>query len=155
MPEGSVAFVVDASPDRVWSLLSDMHRVGECIPEVEGVEHLDDGRTRWDLRVKLGPFSQAIAVTTETLDQVPPFHGKFRGEAHQLEMIGTVDLTPEGPRTKVVYSMSVRAKGPLSRILDGFIRSRLRTQTEEFAENMKRALQAESRHNRNRSTPQS
>lgn len=136
-----VSFEVDAPIDRVWPFLSDMRQVGRCIPGVEDVEVLDDRRARWDLRVRMGPLSQSMRITTETVEQVPPQHGKFRGNADLVELIGTIDLTPAGPRTKVVYTMSVSAKGPLSRILDNFIRSKLKAQTEEFAANVKRALE--------------
>lgn len=144
MPEGMVSFEVDAPIDRVWPFLSDMRQVGRCVPGVEGVEVLNDRSARWDLRVRIGPLSQSMQITTETVEQVPLHHGKFRGNADLLEIIGTIDLTPTGLRTKVVYTMSVSAKGPLSRILDNFIRSKLKAQTEEFAANVKRALEGES-----------
>jgi uncharacterized protein len=141
MPERTVSFEVGAPPERVWAFLSDMREVGRCVPGVEQVELLDDRRARWSLRVKVGPMAQTIQITTETLEQVPLRHGKFRGEADMLEIIGTIDLTPAGHGTKVVYTMTVAPKGPLARIMDNVIRSRLQSQTEEFALNVRRALE--------------
>jgi uncharacterized protein len=141
MPEGTVSFEVRATPERVWAFLSDMREVGRCVPGVEGVEVLDDRRARWSLRVKVGPVAQTMQITTETLEQVPLRHGKFRGEAELLEIIGTIDLAPAGHRTKVVYTMTVTAKGPLARIMENIIRSQLQAQTEEFALNVRRALE--------------
>jgi len=37
--------------------------------------------------------------------------------------------------------MAVQAKGPLARIMDNFMRSKLKSQTEEFAANVKKALE--------------
>jgi hypothetical protein len=38
--------------------------------------------------------------------------------------------------------MAVNAKGPLARIMDNFIRTRLKAQTEAFAARVKQALEA-------------
>jgi len=141
MPEGKIEFDVMAPVEQVWSFLSDLRKMGHCVPGVENVELLDEKRARWDLKVKIGPLSQMIRVMTETLEQVPLRRGRFRGEADNLDIIGTIELAPAGEATKVVYTMAVTAKGPLSRIMDNFIRTRLKSQTEEFAANVKRALE--------------
>jgi carbon monoxide dehydrogenase subunit G len=142
MPEGKVEFEVIAPIEQVWSFLSDLRKVGPCVPGVENVEVLDEKRARWDLKVKIGPLSQTIRVLTETLEQIPLRRGRFRGEAENMDMIGTIELAPAREATKVVYTMSVTAKGPLSRIMDNFMRTRLKSQTEEFAANVKRALES-------------
>lgn len=141
MPEGTVEFEVTAPVERVWSFLSDLRKVGGCVPGVENVEVLDEKRARWDLKVKIGPLSQTMRVMTETLEQVPLRHGRFRGEADNLDVIGTIDLASAGERTKVTYTMAVTAKDPLARIMDNFMRTRLKSQTEEFATNVKRAIE--------------
>jgi len=141
MPEGTVSFEVAAPIDRVWAFLSDMRRVGGCVPGVQSVEVLDANRARWNLKVKIGPLSREFVVLTETLEQVPLQHGRFRGESDNLDMIGTIDLAPLGDATKVTYTMAVQAKGPLARIMDNFMRSKLKSQAEEFAANVKKALE--------------
>jgi carbon monoxide dehydrogenase subunit G len=141
MPEGTISFDVQAPVERVWAFLSDMRGVGTCVPGVQSVEIIDDKRARWNLQVKIGPLSQAVQVLTETTDQIPLKHGKFRGTADNMEMIGTIDLEPAENGTRVTYTMAVQAKGPLARIMDNFLRSRLKAQTEEFAANVRRALE--------------
>jgi len=37
--------------------------------------------------------------------------------------------------------MTVQAKGPLARIMDNFMKTRLKGQTEEFATNVKKSLE--------------
>ncbi len=78
---------------------------------------------------------------TETLEQVPLKHGKFRGQAENMDITGTIDLTPDGKSTKITYTMAVQAKGPLARIMDNFMRTRLKAQTEEFATNLKKSIE--------------
>jgi len=141
MPEGTVAFDVKAPVEKVWSFLSDMRQIGRCVPGVESVDVLDATHARWTLTVKIGPLSQTIKVLTETLEQVPLRRGRFRAEAENIDMMGTTELTPAGNGTKIVYTMVVNAKGPLARIMDNFMRTKLKSQTEEFAANVKRALE--------------
>ena len=140
MPEGTVAFDVNAPVEKVWFFLSDMRQVGRCVPGVESIEVLDATHARWTLTVKIGPLSQTMKVLTETLEQVPLRRGRFRAEAENLDMIGTIDLAPAGNGTKIIYTMAVNAKGPLARVMDNFMRTKLKSQTEEFAANVKRAL---------------
>ena len=141
MPEGTVAFEVNAPVEKVWSFLSDMRQVGRCVPGVESVEVLDATHARWTLTVKIGPLSQTIKVLTETLESVPLRRGRFRAEAENIDMMGTTELTAAGKGTSIVYTMVVNAKGPLARIMDNFMRTKLKSQTEEFAANVKRALE--------------
>jgi carbon monoxide dehydrogenase subunit G len=145
MPEGTIAFDVAAPVEEVWSFLSDMRQVGRCVPGVDHIEILDATHARWDLTVKIGPLSQTLKVLTETLEQVPLRHGRFRAEAENIDMIGTIDLTPTDNGTKIVYTMAVNAKGPLARIMDNFMRTKLKSQTEAFAASVKQALEPETR----------
>src|SRR3989442_1422227 len=121
--------------------MGDMRKNGGCVPGVQSVEILDETRARWNLKVKIGPLSQDIEVLTETLEQVPLKHGKFRGQAENMDITGTIDLAPDGKSTKVTYTMTVQAKGPLARIMDNFMKTRLKGQTEEFATNIKKSLE--------------
>lgn len=142
MAEGSVSFDVRAPQDRVWSFLSDLRQVGSCVPGVQAVRILDDRHATWDLKLKIGPLSQRIEVRTETLEQIAPSRGTFRGVSDNMEMTGTIELRPLGEATQVTYTMAVQAKGPLARIVDNFMKSRLDAQTKEFAANVKKALES-------------
>lgn len=141
MPEGTVTFDVRAPVDRVWSFLSDVRKVGSCVPGVENIEIVDEKRATWDLKVKIGPLSQTMRVATETLEQVPPSRARFKGVADNADILGTIELTPKGDATEVVYTMNVTAKGPLARIMDNFMKSKLKSQADEFAANVKKALE--------------
>jgi carbon monoxide dehydrogenase subunit G len=141
MPEGKIEFFVTAPVERVWSFLSDLRQVGQCVPGVENIRVLDETQAQWDLVVKAGPLSQTITVTTETLEQVPLQRGTFRGQAENLDMTGTIELAPAEGGTRVAYRMTVNAKGPLARVMDNFIRTRLKSQTEAFAAKVKQELE--------------
>ena len=141
MPEGNVTFDVHVPVERAWAFLSDMQKVGSCVPGVEAIQLVDERHANWTLKVKIGPFSQTIHVETETLEQIPPSRARFRGVADNMEMLGTIELSPAGDTTHITYTMVATAKGPLARIMDNFMKSRLKQQSEEFAANVKKALE--------------
>ncbi len=141
MPEGTVTFDVGSPVDRVWTFLSDMKKVGSCVPGVEAIQVVDDRHAKWTLKVKIGPLSRRIEVATETIEQVPPSRARFRGVADSLEMLGTIELAPAGAATRVTYTMAATAKGPLAGIIDNMMKSRLKQQSDEFAANVKKALE--------------
>src|SRR5437899_12884716 len=101
MPEGTISFEVEAPVERVWAFLSDMRKVGSCVPAVQCVEIVDDKRARWNLQVKIGPLTQDIQVLTETTDQIPLNHVRFGGAADNMELTGTTALAPSENGTKV------------------------------------------------------
>ena len=141
MPEGTVTFDVHVPQDRAWAFLSDMQKVGSCVPGVESIEVLNERRAKWTLKVKIGPLSQKIHVDTETLEQTAPSRARFKGVADNMDMLGTIDLSPAGDSTRITYTMVATAKGPLARIMENFMKSRLKQQSDEFAANVKKALE--------------
>ncbi|OGS48740.1 MAG: hypothetical protein A3K68_03880 [Euryarchaeota archaeon RBG_16_68_13] len=142
MPEGTISFEVGAPVNRVWDFLSDMRKIGQCIPGVESIEIHDERRATWHLKVKLGPLSQQIRVETESLEKVPPSRAKFIGRADNMNMTGTIVLEPRGEGTAVTYTMNVETKGPLARIMDNFMKAKLSQQTQEFASNVKKSIES-------------
>jgi carbon monoxide dehydrogenase subunit G len=111
------------------------------VPGVEAIEIIDDRHAKWTLKVRIGPLTQTLKVDTESLEQTPPTRARFHGVADNIEMLGTIELAASGPITRVAYTMVATAKGPLARIMDNFMKSRLAQQSKEFATNVKKALE--------------
>ncbi len=131
-----------APQDRTWDFLSDLRRLGSCVPGVESVEISQNGRAHWNVNMKVGRLPKRLAIVTEVVEQEAPRHARFRGRGENIEMEGTVSLQPLGPReTMVHYTMKVQAKGPMARILDNFLKGRLPSQVREFAKNVRRNLE--------------
>lgn len=141
MPEGTVTFDVRVPQDRAWHFLSDMKKVGACVPGVESIEVVDAAHAKWTLKIKIGPLSQKILVATENLEQTPPTRARFKGVSDNMEMLGTIELAPAGGSTRITYTMVATAKGPLARIMDNFMKSKLSEQSQEFAANVTKALE--------------
>lgn len=51
---------VAAPRERVWTFVQDLGRVARCVPGVQDVEDLGDGRYRGVLKVSLGPVRLAL-----------------------------------------------------------------------------------------------
>ena len=74
MPEGSVAFDVRVPVDRAWAFLSDMQKVGSCVPGVEAIEtraaqEALAGRVQ-TLVVALGDWFPDVAPTLAVVDPI-------------------------------------------------------------------------------------
>ncbi|HMD03447.1 MAG TPA: SRPBCC family protein [Candidatus Baltobacteraceae bacterium] len=65
------SFEVDAPPERVWALLSDIPRVAGCIPGAEITEVVDASTYRAKVSVKVGPISvnYRATIVVESLDE--------------------------------------------------------------------------------------
>ena len=64
------AFLVKASPDRVWSYLTDPYRVAPALPGASITEKVDDHTYTGGITVKVGPVSAKYRGTVrfEKLD---------------------------------------------------------------------------------------
>jgi len=63
---------VAASRDEVWAFLVDPNRVGGCLPGVESIERLADGRFRARARVGSGFLSTKVKIMGEYTRLEPP-----------------------------------------------------------------------------------
>jgi len=143
MPSGETTFVVRAPLERVWGFLSDMQQVGSCISGVEEVKIVDSATAEWTIKQKIGFLTKTMKVRTQSLEQTPPTHAKFQGEGEEVSMVGTIDLValPDGA-TQVHYQMDATAHGALAKIMDNYVKTKIGQQTQEFADNVKKKLEA-------------
>jgi carbon monoxide dehydrogenase subunit G len=58
-------FIVDAPPERVWDVLTDMPVVVACMPGAELTETIDENHWKTTLTVKVGPISLTFAAELE------------------------------------------------------------------------------------------
>jgi len=67
---GSAA--ISAPRDEAWAFLLDPDRIGSCLPGVESIERLADGRFRARARVGSGIFSTRVEIVGEYTRLEPP-----------------------------------------------------------------------------------
>ncbi len=143
MPKAEKVFVVARPIDTVWEFLSDMVKVGSCLPGCEKVNVLSDTESEWTVKVKVGPVSKTILAKAHTTESTPPSRAAFVADAPELHMEGTLDLrSVSSDQTEVVYKSTAKAKGPLEKLLEQVVASRLNGDAEAFANNVRVKLES-------------
>ena len=112
------AVPVDAAPDAVFALLSDVQRVASCMPGA-ALEGRDGDSWRGTVKVKVGPITAAYAGTVRFLE-VDPDKRVLRGPASGADTHGNGDAeaevflevvpTPDGARLNLDTDLVIRGK---------------------------------------------
>lgn len=142
MPKAEKTFMVARPIDTVWDFLSDLVKVGSCLPGCESVKVLNDTESEWTIKVKLGPVTKTIQARAQTTENTPPHRAAFIADAQELHMEGSLDLRSVSPgETEVVYRSIAKAKGPLEKLLEQIVASRLDGDAEAFVNNVRTKIE--------------
>jgi uncharacterized protein len=148
MPVVEERFTVALPADAVWAFLLDAERLGPCIPGCAGVEVVDERTFRLTLTVKVGFLSTVQDVRVRITDADPPRHlvsvgrGEDRKLGSQVDVRSTLDLVPLDPATtEVRYRSEMKVLGRLGSVGDAVMRARARQFAEEFAANVRAAIE--------------
>jgi len=114
---------IAASPEDVWAFLLDPQRVGPCLPGVEAIERLEDGRFRARARVGGGLFSTVVEIVGGYEDLDPPrgatLTGRGTGIFGSSHVTARFELEPgAGGGTIVSWTAEVTLAG-LAATLEG------------------------------------
>ncbi|MGB7449493.1 MAG: SRPBCC family protein [Ornithinimicrobium sp.] len=101
------SFSVPASPERTWSLLTDLHQVGSCFPGAT-VTEADDEQFSGTVKVKLGPIAMMYSGSGHFVSRDDADH-RATIEARGKDKRGNgtagasvmLNLSPDGTGTKV------------------------------------------------------
>jgi carbon monoxide dehydrogenase subunit G len=142
MPSASVTFEVKSPPEKVFGFSNDLPRLGSLIPDVTQVDVVDDTTAVWTLVAKIGFVKRTIKMRTTITQMDAPTHASFLGTSDEMDMTGSVDLTPMPGGTSVVCALDARGKGPLGKIIDGVLAERLGKEAAGLAENLQHMLES-------------
>ena len=114
-------FVVPASIDRAWAILTDVPRIAPCLPGAELAEVVDPSTYRGQARVKIGPMqlvfkgearlTRVDAATRTSTMSIRGSDTKGRGNV-QSEM--TFALSPQGEATRVDVRTELALSGSVA-----------------------------------------
>lgn len=117
--EGSVP--IKASRDKVWALVTDPDRVGQCGPGVEKIEVIDATHFKATAKVGIGFINARFNVNMEFAELEPPDRAQIK--AHGQAPGSAVDATAEmrlsdGPdgTTVMDWSADVNLSGTLASV---------------------------------------
>jgi uncharacterized protein len=123
---------IKASPEKVWSFVTDADAVASCAPGLESLEVKEPGkRFRAVGKVALGSVSQRFATNVEWVDLDPPRRAamKFRGAAPGSAVDGKTSmiLSDGGDgSTELSWEAEIAVVGTIaalaSRLMDGVVR---------------------------------
>lgn len=121
-------YVISAPAQRVWDAINDPAILKACIPGCEAIEKTSPTDFAATAKLKIGPVSATFKGKVALSDLDPPHHCRLSGEG-QGGVAGfakggaTVDLTPEGDTTILVYTATAQVGGKLAqigqRLIDG------------------------------------
>jgi carbon monoxide dehydrogenase subunit G len=140
--ESDVKFTVNAPLAKVWEVLSDLERLGRCLPMVEEVRVIRPGVAEWTLKLTLGPIAKTIKLKSKVVRQDPPVHASFKAEGQDLSLTGQVNLQSlQSGGTEVHYRFGLDARGSLSKIIENIARRRTEPLKEETVDRIRNALE--------------
>ena len=111
--------MIDAPPDVVWAVTTDVERWPELTPTVTSVVRLDDGPFGLGSAARIKQPGQPEAVWTVT-EFVPGEAFKWETHRRGLRMTGAHRVTPSGDRT--TSRLSVEASGLVATLFGPVLR---------------------------------
>jgi len=117
---------IAAPRDRVWAFILDPQAVSKCLPDVQRIEVLEEGRFKAVVRVGVGFIKGTFGFEIGMKDLQPPAHavvnGRGGGLGSAVDVTSTIDLADDGGATRLDWKADVVISGPIasvgSRVLD-------------------------------------
>jgi carbon monoxide dehydrogenase subunit G len=142
------AIEIAAARARVWDVLLDPARVARCIPGVQDVSALADGRYTARVVERVGPFRVAVDVEIALDETSPPsfLRALVTGRDRLLgsAVKQTVELRLEdalADATRLSMATDVSVLGKLGSLGYGVVRAKAADVMASFAANLKRELE--------------
>lgn len=141
--------VIQAPIEDVWKLITDVPRVGSCLPGVESVTELGDGRYGGAVRVKVGAIAVRLEGKVALVVQDDANHtAVLEIEASDQRIRGSIrgktqaSLVPAGVgATEMLVSTDAAVLGKLGQFGQAVIEKKTRQILEEFVARLGSELQ--------------
>jgi len=142
MPKMEPTFTVEAPADEVWAFLTDMERVGSCVPGCE-VHEVDAQTFAWEMTAKMGPISKTFKFTTQATTQDDVNHiAEFAGGGDGLEIAGRCRLDPVSAReTHITFELDINGTGGVATIVNNLIKMKIGEYEAAFVECVRGSLE--------------
>jgi uncharacterized membrane protein len=131
---------IDAPPELVWAVMTDVERWPEWTTSVERAERLDDGPLRIGSRARLKQ-PRFPAVIWEVTDLQPGRSFAWTATNVGVTSIGEHRIVPHAARG-VSVTLSLRQQGPLAPLLAALTGKVTRRYVEAEAQGLKRRSEA-------------
>jgi len=110
--------VLHASPEEVWTALTDPAVLARTIPGCLALERVGEDSYRMDVLVGVGAVKGTYAGEVHLTDQERPksyvMHASGAGAPGQVRATVTIELSPDGEGTVLTYSADAVVGGPVA-----------------------------------------
>ena len=110
--------VLQADPERVWSVITDPAVLARTIPGCESLEKTGDDEYKMNVSVGVGAIRGTYAGEVRLTDQDRPksyvMHASGAGAPGQVRATVTITLAPDGDSTTLTYSADAVVGGPVA-----------------------------------------
>ncbi len=143
--EGTV--VIKAPRTRVWSFLLDPHAISRCLPDVQALDVIEDGRFRATVRVGVSFIKGNFAFDVAMADLNAPHHARITGRGGGLgsavDVVSTVDLAEgQDGTTTLNWKADVVVSGTIASVGGRLLSSTVEKKTNELFECLKAQLES-------------
>ncbi len=138
---------IEAPRAKVWSFLVDPHAVSRCLPDVQQLEILADGKFKAVVRVGVSFIKGNFAFDVAMLDLDAPRHAKITGRGGGLgsavDVESAVDLADgEEGSTRLDWKADVVVSGTIASVGARLLNSTVEKKADELFECLKTQLEA-------------
>jgi carbon monoxide dehydrogenase subunit G len=139
--------VIPVARERLWDFMMEVPKVARCVPGVEGVEVVETGAYRGNLKVQVGPIRLALegTITVEAQDR-DTWQARMRAEANDRRLGGGIrarlglTLAPVEGGTHLKIDTDLAILGKIGEFGQPVIKKKADTILAEFARNLQSAL---------------
>lgn len=135
------SFAVPASREVMARYILDVEQLSRCVPGVDDVKKITEGRYEAVLRIQLGPIRSQFAGEVELDSSAAPAritavgrgHDQSTGSQAQVTVDATLEEQSDG-QTLVAFTADVTIRGRLGQFGTGVITSTAKSLVREFAQ---------------------
>lgn len=144
-------FTVTATPEQIWTIITDPAQLEACIPGAEEIERLDETTYAGTITRSVAGFKLSLGGEVEITEQVPyermaatvSAGDNSAGTWTKVSADMAIDLVPSGEQTTLRYTVSADVKGKLASLGSSLVKPKVKADIEKyFAAVEERARQA-------------
>lgn len=136
-------FSVPKPADTVWQFFAEPVRLAFCVPGVDSVEPLEDGRSKVRMTQKVGYLSATFDLKMHVsgreegrMLEVTSIGRSVRGAVGELRSTNRVQLTPEDGGTRIDLTADIGVGGMLGSVGQKVMASKAKEVARQFAANV-------------------
>jgi carbon monoxide dehydrogenase subunit G len=143
--QGNLA--IKAPREKVWAFLLDPHAVSRCLPDVQSLDVLEEGKFKAVVRVGIGFIKGNFAFDVAMAELAAPTHavitGRGGGLGSAVDVRSTVDLTDgDGGGTALNWAADVVVSGTIASVGARVLSATVEKKTAELFACLKTQLEA-------------